>query len=39
MRAYETRADEYGLARHRALYDSFNGEKRKLTDPGEYELV
>lgn len=36
-RAYETRGDEYGLARHRALFDSFDGKKRELQHPGEYE--
>lgn len=39
VRAYETRRDESGLARHRALYDSFKGKKRELTDPGEYERI
>ena len=28
VRAYETRADECGRARHRALYDAFAGPKR-----------
>ncbi len=37
VRSYESRADEYGLPRHRALYDSFQGRKREFTDPGEYE--
>ncbi|WP_290783424.1 AAA family ATPase [Halomonas sp.] len=35
--AYETRSDEYGLHRHRALYESFHGNKRELNYPGEYE--
>lgn len=34
--AYETRLDEYGLARHRALYDAFDGQKREFNQPGEY---
>lgn len=37
VRAYETRDDEYGLRRHRALFDAFTGRKRELTDPGLYE--
>lgn len=36
---YETRSDEYGLRRHRALYESFNGKKRELNHPSEYEAV
>ncbi|MGJ7462528.1 shikimate kinase [Halomonas sp. MA07-2] len=36
---YETRSDEYGLRRHRALYESFNGKKRELNYPGEYEFT
>jgi len=38
VRAYETRSDEYGLHRHRALYESFQGAKRELTDPSRYEV-
>lgn len=37
VRSYETRADEYGLSRHRALYDSFDGRKWELTHPSQYE--
>ncbi len=29
VREYETRDDEYGLARHRAVFDSFGGVKRE----------
>lgn len=36
VRAYETRDDEYGLRRHRALFDGFGGRKLELTDPSEY---
>lgn len=36
VREYETRDDEYGLARHRALFDSFRGSKREYLDPAEY---
>ena len=36
VRAYETREDEYGLARHRQLYDSFRGQKREYQDPADY---
>ncbi|GED47357.1 hypothetical protein HME01_32090 [Vreelandella aquamarina] len=35
--AYETRSDEYGLRRHRALFESFNGKKRELNYSSEYE--
>ena len=28
---YETRGDEYGMARHRALFDRFTGRKREYT--------
>ncbi len=33
VRAYSTREDEYGLRRHRELYEGFDGNKRELTDP------
>jgi hypothetical protein len=39
VRSYENRTDEYGLPRHRALYESFQGRKREFTDPGEYASV
>jgi adenylate kinase family enzyme len=29
VREYETRDDEYGLARHRAVFESFSGTKRE----------
>jgi adenylate kinase family enzyme len=32
VRSYERRADEYGLSRHRQLYDTFAGRKRELND-------
>jgi adenylate kinase family enzyme len=32
IRDYETRADEFSLRGHRALFESFGGEKRELTD-------
>lgn len=38
VRSYETRTDEYGLLRHRALYESFQGKKREFNHPREYEL-
>lgn len=31
VRAYETRPDEYSLARHRQLYESFLGKKQEVT--------
>lgn len=39
VRSYETRTDEYGLIRHRALYESFGGKKREYTHPSEYESL
>jgi hypothetical protein len=29
VREYETRDDEYGLARHRAVFEGFRGPKRE----------
>ncbi len=37
VRGYETRDDEYGLRRHRAIYDAFRRRKHELTHPGQYE--
>ncbi|GIZ11003.1 hypothetical protein NCCP436_04190 [Pseudomonas sp. NCCP-436] len=37
--AYDTRSDEYGLRRHRALYEAFKGKKCELNHPSEYESV
>ena len=31
VRAYETRPDEYSFARHRQLYESFQGKKQEVT--------
>jgi len=39
VRSYETRSDEYGLSRHRALYESFPGKKREFNHPSQYETV
>ena len=39
VREYETRDDEYGLQRHRALYDSFAGRKVEYNHPSEYDAV
>jgi adenylate kinase family enzyme len=36
VRAYDTRDDEYGLRRHRAIFAAFGGNKREFNDPGEY---
>ena len=33
---YETRQDEYGLQRHRAVFEAFAGRKSELTDPAAY---
>lgn len=35
VREYETRTDEYSLARHRALFDAFPGSKREYDAPAE----
>ena len=34
---YDTRKDEYGLESHRALFDTFRGNKREYRHPKEYE--
>lgn len=39
VRAYGERSDEYGLSRHRDLYESFAGKKSEFTHPGEYATV
>lgn len=39
VRSYESRTDEYGLSRHRELYESFRGKKREFNDPSEYVSV
>lgn len=39
IRSYESRTDEYGLSRHRKLYESFKGKKREFSDPREYDSV
>lgn len=31
VRQYDARDDEFGLARHRAIFESFVGEKREIT--------
>lgn len=36
---YENRSDEYGLRRHRALFESFSGKKRELTRVADYEAI
>lgn len=37
VRSYEQRTDEYGLRRHRALYDAFSGRKRELNSVAQYD--
>jgi len=37
--SYENRSDEYGLRRHRKLYESFQGKKREFNDPGDYAAI
>jgi adenylate kinase family enzyme len=39
VRSYEKRSDEYGLPRHRALYESFHGRKYEFTHPSQYAAV
>jgi len=36
VKQYDVRDDEYGLLRHRALYDRFSGTKREYTCVEEY---
>ena len=36
VREYETRNDEYGLKRHRQIYDQFSGSKREDTNVVSY---
>jgi adenylate kinase family enzyme len=36
VRDYETREDEYGLKRHRQIFDRFNGFKREFTSVASY---
>lgn len=37
VRQYETRDDEYGLRRHRRIFDRFNGAKREYVTVESYE--
>jgi adenylate kinase family enzyme len=39
VREYEFRDDEYGLKRHRALFDAFKGRKVEYNQPSEYQAV
>jgi adenylate kinase family enzyme len=39
VRAYESRNDEYGMSRHREVYNSFQGKKREFNYPSDYESV
>lgn len=39
VRSYETRPDEYGLSRHRKLYDAFPGKKVELNTLSQYDSV
>ena len=39
VRSYDERADDYGLGRHRALYDSFPGKKCEYTHPSQYSTL
>jgi adenylate kinase family enzyme len=37
VREYETRDDEYGLKRHRQVFDRFSGAKHEYTSVASYE--
>lgn len=37
VRAYESRDDEFGLQRHRRIYEMFNGPKREYTNVASYD--
>ena len=37
VKEYETRNDEYGLKRHRQIFDNFSGTKREYTSTASYE--
>lgn len=37
VREYETRDDEYGLKRHRAIFEQFTGPKREYTTVRAYD--
>ena len=36
VRAYESRDDEYGLARHRRMFETFHGKKREYGSVASY---
>lgn len=36
---YDSRDDEYGLGRHRQLFEAFTGRKHEMNDPADYSLV
>ena len=36
VREYETREDEYGLKRHRQIFERFDGPKREYTSVASY---
>lgn len=37
VREYENRNDEYGLKRHREIFDTFNGSKKEYTSVSYYQ--
>jgi hypothetical protein len=37
VKDYETRDDDYGLKRHRRVFDGFSGLKREYTSAASYE--
>jgi adenylate kinase family enzyme len=38
VKEYETRNDEYGLKRHRQIFDNFSGTKHEYTSTASYEV-
>ncbi|NEP17683.1 MAG: shikimate kinase [Leptolyngbya sp. SIO4C1] len=39
VKAYDTRSDEYGLQRHRQLFQAFTGKKREYCSVEDYETA
>lgn len=39
VKQFEARDDEFGLARHRRIFDGFGGLKRELTQVSDYDTV
>ena len=39
VKSYELREDEFGLRRHRQLFDSYPGKKREFRSITDYEII